>query len=218
MIRAFLFDLDGLLIDSEPYWNKADDTLLRKYGYRLTEEVINKITGSGVISASKSIVEHYNLPETIQSYSRKRYKLLLSLLLHDLKLLPYAKNFVEKIHRNKFAIGLATGGHRKKIVIEILKKLSIRNYFQAIATSYEVKRSKPYPDIYLTAAKQLNIKPSECLVLEDAINGVLAGKAAGMKVVGVNSDLKLRRELKRAGADFVYKNLNISLEKLVFGE
>jgi len=84
---------------------------------------------------------------------------------------------------------------------------NLSNYFSVIVSSDQVKKGKPYPDVYLFTAKLLFLEPNDCLVLEDTVNGVLAGKAAGMEVFGVNKDEKIKKELKNAGADKVFSSL-----------
>jgi len=115
-----------------------------------------------------------------------------------LKLLP-------KLETYKLAV--ATGGHNKVGAEKILTDVGIRNYFDAVVSSDDVKRGKPEPDVYLEVAKQLGVRPPSCLVIEDSVNGVESGKAAGMIVVGVNAGLPDRSELTDSGADKVISSL-----------
>ena len=210
-IKAGIFDLDGLLIDSEPYWEKGDRLLLGQLGVTVSSKqdkwIRQKMLGRGQQGCAQIYIKEFKLKETIESFIQKRWECLYSLLLDDLRLMPGAKNLIQRLTGKNLILVLATGGHLKEKALEILEKLAISHFFQLIVSSLDVKRSKPFPDIYLACAKRLKLDPSECLALEDAPNGVLAAKAAGMFTIGVNSSGKVREELKKAGADKVFVSL-----------
>ncbi len=209
-IKAIIFDLDGLLIDSEPYWQKADDLFLKSVGVKKYDPkwLRKQMYGRGQRECAKIYIKSFKLNETVESLVTKRWNILYSLLMKDLKLIPGAEKILKIIDRANLKVALATGGHLKEKAREILVKLGIDEYFDLIVSGLDVKRSKPFPDIYLETAKQLGVEPQKCLVIEDAPNGVKAAKAARMRVYGVNSDAKLRQELEKAGADRVYKSLS----------
>ena len=106
-------------------------------------------------------------------------------LFQDIQLFPGAKQLIYLLAKNKYKLAIATGGHTKEKVKEILNIFSLDTFFPVIVSSDEVAHGKPAPDIFLEAAKRLGIAPTYCLVLEDASIGVIAGNAAGMKVVAV---------------------------------
>lgn len=211
-IKAVIFDLDGLLVDSEPYWDLADRSLLKKLGVDLSKtenEVFRKkMLGRGQRECAEIYIKEFKLKETVESFIDKRWAELYSILLKNLKPMPKAKETVLRFSSQNLALALATGGHTEQKAREILEKLGILNDFRIVVSGLDVKKSKPSPDIYLKCAKLLNLKTIDCLVLEDAPNGILAAKAAKMNAYGVNPDAKMRIELKKAGADEVYPSLD----------
>jgi len=209
MIKAIIFDLDGTLIDSDPCWKEADFLFAKEYGFPLTEEFTKQLSGLGIRESAQLFIEEYNLKETIESFMSLREKYLYKILLTKLKLMPFVEEILNKLKTKNYILALATAGHGTEITIKILQKLSVRHYFNFVISGLEVKNSKPAPDIYVYVANKMGLQPNECIAIEDTVNGVLSGKAAGMKVIGINIDEKIRDKLKTAGADYVFKDLNI---------
>ena len=209
-IKAVIFDLDGLLIDSEPYWQKADDLFLKSLGVKEYDPkwLRKQMYGRGQRECAEIYIKAFNLKETVDDLVSKRWNILYSFLMKDLKLMPGAEEILNLLFKSNLKIALATGGHLENKARQILKKLEVDRYFYLFVSGLDVGRSKPFPDIYLETAKRLSVDANECLVLEDAPNGVLSSKAANMVVYGVNADEKMRRELKKAGADRVYRSLS----------
>jgi len=206
--KAIIFDMDGLLIDSEPYWNKADEAFLEKYGISFTPEIIKKTLGMG----QKEVMEYYQnglgLEGDPQELIEERKELLYRFLLPDLQLMEGAEQLIERCFDDDYWLAIATAGHTQEKIKEILTKTNLQNYFPVLVSYEDVERGKPFPDIYLKAAEKLRLDPDKCLVLEDAPNGVKAGKEAGMNVFGINKDLKLQQALQEAGADQVISSLS----------
>jgi len=212
MIKGIIFDLDGLLIDSEPYWREGDYLLAKKYGFPLTDEFRKQLMGRGIKECSEIFIKSFNLKESVDVLTKDRLDFLYQTLFEKLTSMPYSLEIIQKLKKQGYVLALATAGHAAETAKKILDQLSILGYFSQVVSGLEVKRSKPAPDIFLEAAKRMGLMPNECIVLEDAINGVMAGKAAGMKVIGVKEDEEIREELKKRNADFVYKDLNIPME------
>lgn len=208
-IKAVIFDLDGLLIDSQPYWEKGDRLLLKKLGVKSYDDqwLKQKMVGRGQRECAQIFIKKFQLNESIDSFIKKRWQSLYALLMEDLRLMSGTKMLIENLAKESLVLAVATGGHSKEKTEEILRKLNIAKFFKLIVSGLDVKRSKPFPDIYIECAKRLNSKPEECLVFEDAVNGVLSAKAAGMVVFGINADEKTRQELSKAGADKVFESL-----------
>lgn len=214
-IRAVIFDLDGLLIDSEPYWEKGDRKLLRDLGVLKfdQEKLKKKMLGRGMKECAKIFIREFKLKLTSDEFIKMRWEHLYRLLMKNLRLMPGVKKLVGELYKKKFILAVATGGHKKENEAEILKQLKLFKYFKLIVSGMDVARSKPHPDIYLETARRLEVEPElqvepvNCLVLEDAPNGVLAGKRAGMITFGINPHAKLRKELKKARADWVFRSL-----------
>jgi len=211
MLKGIIFDLDGLLIDSEPAWREADFLLSHKYGFVITDEFRKQLFGKGLHENSETFIKYYNLNETVERFTDERLKLLHHILFNKLELMPYARQLIQKLKTNHYQLALATVGHNTNIANEILTKLELDSYFSHISGALDVARSKPFPDIYIETARKMNIAPSECIVLEDTVTGALAGKLAGMYVIGINKDSETRKEFKPMKADYIFPNLDIPL-------
>lgn len=206
-IRAFIFDFDGLLIDSEPFWDKADTEFLQKRGFEYTDELRVKTLGTGHREATEIFKKTFGIKGNTNTLIAERKEIFYKLLWNDLRLMEGAQGLIEMLFRSDYKLAIATGGHSVDKVQEILTALSLQTYFLVIVSSEEVKHGKPAPDVFLLTAKRLGVDTSACLVLEDAPNGVLAAKKAGMVAVGVNTNSDIRVALQNAGADTVVKNL-----------
>jgi len=202
--KAVIFDLDGLLIDSEPVWNKADELFLQgKY----TQDLKRKILGMGHREIIELFKQEVGLTGDTDELIEKRRELFLNLLMQNLNLFSGVKDLLGNLTKKKYLLAIATGGYSEAKTEEILTKVGIRNYFLTIVSGDEVKRGKPFPDIYVKTAEKLHVETSECLVLEDAPNGIEAAKSAGMTAYGVNIDEEIKRKLKERGADKVFSSL-----------
>lgn len=210
-VKAVIFDLDGLLIASENLWRKTDIELLRGQNINYDIKIRSRIRGLGQKEAIELYQKELGLKGNIQTLIKERRAIFYSLAKNRLKLLPGAEKFIKELFKKSYGLAIATGGHRKEKIKEILTQFNLGNYFSVLLSSDEVKHGKPAPDVYLATAARLGVKPLNCLVLEDAVNGVLAAKNAGMKVFGVNKDLEIRKKLKESGADKVFS----SLQKIV---
>ncbi len=215
MIKGVIFDLDGLLIDSEPFWKKADIKLAKKYNFSIDDKFRKKLTGRGVKECSEILMQSFNLKETVEDLTNERLKYVYQFLFKDLKLMPFARELIKKLKKHKFILALATAGHEKTTAIKLMQKLSIFKNFSFVMSGLELANSKPAPDIYLLTAEKLKLSATECIVIEDSVNGAIAGKSADMKVVGINRDKEVRQSLKKAKADYIFTNLNIPLK--IFG-
>lgn len=215
MIKAVIFDLDGLLIDSEPAWKGADILLAKQHNFPLTDDFRKQMIGRGIRECSEIFIRSFNLQADVESLTNERLKFMYEILFKDLKLMPYAKELIEKLHKNGYLLAVATAGHQQSTAEKILGQLSVLRYFAKVVSGLDVPRSKPAPDIYIKTAKELKLKPNECLVFEDAVNGILAAHGAGMKAVGVNTSKTARDDLRKTKADFLFKSLNIPLKSII---
>ncbi|HUQ84726.1 MAG TPA: HAD family phosphatase [Candidatus Limnocylindrales bacterium] len=206
-IKAVIFDLDGLLIDSEPYWTESIALLFKKQKKKFSIEYKRKAHGRGAREAIEVYKREAGLVGDTDELVAERRSILYKILLPNVSLMTGAAKIVESMHKKGLKLAIATGGYPKEKLVEILRKLQILDFFIIIVSSDEVKKGKPEPDVFLEAAKRLRVNPAECLVFEDAPSGVLAGKAAGMTVYAVNSDQSIQEELKKAGADSVFSSL-----------
>ncbi len=207
-INTVIFDLDGLLINSEISWAEADKILLGKRGHTPTEELFTKRLGTGNKRTLEIYKEEFGMEDDVDKMTGERMELFYECLEKSLSLMDGAHDLITELFRKDKKLAIATSGsHRDKIEM-ILQRLKIDKFFPVVVTGQDVRQNKPAPDIFLLASNKLKSLPEECLVLEDAPNGVIAGKAAGMMVYAVNADKSIREELKKAGADEVFSILS----------
>ncbi len=187
--KAVIFDMDGVLIDSEPLHISVESNMLKELDVFLKEETYAKFAGTTSLSMWKTIVEEFKLdksPEELSAESNKRFinELLNS---NKVQLFDGVKNVLSNLKKKAILIALASSSS-KEIVDTVLGKFELNQYFNTIVTGSDVQHSKPHPEIFLTASQRLKIPPSFCVVVEDSPNGVNAALAAGMGCIGFASD------------------------------
>jgi beta-phosphoglucomutase len=199
---AFIFDMDGVIVDSNPFHKKALQQFCRKYGYELGEEELRtKIYGR----TNKDWITNLfgELPaETLKKYAHEKEALFRELYDKDVKLVDGFRDFLVKLDSNKISRAIATSAPRENVDFTI-SKTSIQQFFSVILDDSFVTVGKPDPEVYLKSAKALNHAPNNCIVFEDSLSGVKAGKNAGCKVVGITTT-HTPEELHEA--DYIIKN------------
>jgi HAD superfamily hydrolase (TIGR01509 family) len=183
-IRALIFDMDGLLVDSEPVAERAMSDFLRRHGHELRPELIGQLLGRRAAEGVALVVETYGLPGDLDEYVRLFDELRLAALYGNLRPMPGAAELIAYARESGLRIALATSNLRPHTDVT-LAEAALAGLFDAEVTGDEVARGKPAPDIFLLAAERLGVEPVACLVLEDAPAGVQAAAAAGMRVVCV---------------------------------
>lgn len=198
MIKAFIFDMDGVIIDSEPLHFELNRRIMRDFGLELTDEVFFPYVGVTNEQMWADLIDRYRLNTTITELQGKE-ALLKEEVFVDRSLQPIKgiRELLADLKRNGIAIGLASSSSRDFIEL-VLEKLRIREYFSVIISGEEVQKSKPEPEIFLRAAECLNVKPADCLVLEDSKHGVEAAKRAGMKCIAFQNPSSGRQDLSHA--------------------
>ena len=184
---AVIFDIDGLLINSEPLWNQAAAEIFRQYGIILTEEQYAITTGL----RSKEFVTHWLIQNKIPSTEFDRVEekivtLALSLIDKGATLMPGVEHIFQFFLKRDFKIGLATSSPIE--LIEWVKdKLGIRSYIHASCSAQNLPYAKPHPQVYLDCAAAMHVSPLACICFEDSVYGMTAAKAARMTCVVVPS-------------------------------
>ena len=182
MIKAVIFDMDGVIVDSEPINYEVIRITFEKAGVKISkkefiEEWIVKGTGS------REAIKRHNIKMSFEDLQKIKKKIYLDILKRKVKLKPNAKRTIINLHK-KYKLALASQGHRYNVDI-IVKKFKLRKFFQAIIGKQNVNKGKPNPEIFLKASKELKVKPEECLVIEDTEKGIIAAKRAGMVCIAV---------------------------------
>lgn len=183
--EGVIFDIDGLLINSEPLWNKAATEIFRQYGILLTEQQYALTTGL----RSKEFVAHWlythQIPSTEFDRAEQRIiDLAIRLIDQEATVMPGVEHIFQFFLQKNFKIGLATSSPLQ--LIELIKdKLGIRNRIQASCSAQHLPYAKPHPQVYLDCASALHLSPLACICFEDSVYGMIAAKAARMTCVVV---------------------------------
>lgn len=183
-IQAVLFDMDGVLVDSEPLHLRATQAALGSRGASYTERDNRAFFGATDVEMLRVLRILFDLPEPTASLVESRINHLLALIRSEAQPMPGVPAIPRRLRATGLALGLASASPRR-IVQAVLQTVGLDECFQAIVSGDEVARGKPAPDGFLMAARRLAVEPERCLVVEDSRNGVLAAKAAGMAVAAI---------------------------------
>ena len=189
-MRAVIFDLDGLLIDSEPLWRRAEVAVFGARGAPLTEAMCHQTTGlrmDEVVRYWQVRFPDADLP--VAPVMEETYDALIGLVLAEGAALPGAVSAVERAARRGPPLALASSSPMR-VIEAALTRLGLREHFAVLASAEEVPLGKPHPAVYLLAAERLGAEAPACLALEDSLNGLIAAKAARMSCVVVPDPAK----------------------------
>ena len=201
-IDAVIFDLDGSLVDSMWMWRAIDIEYLGRFGIPLPEDLQSKIEGMSFSETAVYFKEFFHIPDSLEKIKADWNRMAWDKYTNEVPLKPGIPEFLEGCRKNRIMLGIATSNSRE-LVENIADVHNLRDYFTCIMTGCDVAHGKPAPDIYLAVAEKLNVKPENCLVFEDIIPGIQAGKSAGMKVCAVEDAYSLHaKESKQSLADF----------------
>lgn len=186
MITAVIFDMDGLLIDNEPIWRRAHQTVLAKRGFSVSENDVRHMAGKGTLHIVECWRERFNgwRPEDDETVCQEIFDAVASDVGRTGVELPGATALVKVLYKKHIPLAVASSSPLFLISLT-LKKLGIDTYIPIIHSGVDEVHPKPAPDVYLSAAKSLGIVSNECLVFEDSPSGITAAKAAGMTCIAV---------------------------------
>jgi HAD superfamily hydrolase (TIGR01509 family) len=180
---AVVFDLDGVLIDSEPVWNAAREALVRERGGTWDERATTDMMGMSSKEWSSYMHDRLGVPMTPAEINNDVVRRVASTYEHGLPLLPHALETVRELAAH-WPLGLASSSNRP-IIDLVLERSGVRACFAAVVSSEEVAHGKPAPDVYLAAARELDVDPKDCAAVEDSTNGIKSAVAAGMRTIAV---------------------------------
>jgi len=183
VIEAVIFDLDGVLLDSEQVWDEAREQLAKERGGRWHENAQRDMMGMSSVEWSRYMHDVIGLPEPPEEISREVVERMAKLYREHLPVVPGAREAVERLAA-RWPLGLASSSNRELIDLA-LELLGVKHLFKATVSSEEVTRGKPAPDVYLEAARRLGVDPTHAAAIEDSENGIRAAKAAGMRVIAI---------------------------------
>lgn len=205
MIEAVVFDLDGLLIETEEIWDEVREALVRERGGRWTDSAQRDMMGMSSREWSRYLHEELELEEPPEELNRLVVERMADRYRANLPLLPGA---VEAVKRLAARWPLAVASSSNRPLIDLVLELSgLGNSFRATVSSEEVARGKPAPDVYLEAARRLGVAPEPCAAVEDSESGIRAAKAAGMRVIAIPNRSFPPSDEALASADVVLRSL-----------
>lgn len=207
-IKAVIFDLDGTLVDSMWMWKQIDIEYLDRFGIEVPEGLSEALEGRSFSETAHYFKERFGLKEPIDKIKEDWNLMAKEKYETEVFLKEGAKNLLDYCRENHILMGIATSNSRE-LVDAVIKALAIEDYFDCVMTACEVQKGKPAPDIYLAVADKLSVQPEECLVFEDIVPGIQAGKNAGMRVCAVEDVYSVyQREEKRENADYYIDTYN----------
>lgn len=188
-IKAVIFDLDGVLSDTQKFHAEVESALLKEFGVHLSPESITSMYAG--VSDEEMFAEifekHGVTAASIGDVVRRKWDLMVQVARGSIVPVPHAVNLVRSLKRKGMKLAIASASSRT-FIEEVVRVLGIKDCFSAIVSASEVARGKPAPDIFLLAARRLGVRPEESIVIEDGVRGMQGALAAGMKCIGLVSD------------------------------
>ena len=187
MIRGVLFDMDGVLADSEEYICRAAMMMFAELGYTVEPDDFKPFVGTGENRYIGGVAEKYGIRADIEKVMGRTYEIYGEIIRNNLKPLPGAVETVSRCIEQGLRLAIATSADRVKLEANLVELGIPASSFDAIITGLDVEKKKPFPDIYLMAAEKIGLQPEDCLVVEDAVTGITAAKRAGCRCLAVSS-------------------------------
>jgi len=205
MIKGILFDMDGVLVDSEEYIFEAAKMMFAEHGIIVKPEDALPFVGTGENRYISGIGETNGFIVDIERDKARTYAIYGEITKGKLNALPGVHAFIEQCKGKGLKIAVASSADRVKIAINLHEIGLSADTFEAIISGEDVERKKPFPDIYLLAAQKIGLSPHDCVVVEDAVSGVAAAKAAGCKCLALTTSFPSE---KLQQADWIVKDLS----------
>ncbi len=207
-MKAVIFDMDGVLIDSEPLHIEADLLTLESFGVKLNQEDLMPFIGSTNPFMFKTLIERFGLSVTVDEMINVQSKIKSEIIAEKgYPIISGIPKLIKDLHEHGVLLSVASSSPLYMIE-EVTKLLGVQQYFNALVSGETVSNPKPAPDVFLKAAKELGVKPCECIVIEDSFNGVSASVLAGIKCIGFINPNSGNQDLSKAnvlitGFDYV---------------
>ena len=202
MVEAVIFDLDGSMVDSMWMWRAIDIEYLGRFGIDLPENLQTCIEGMSFNETAVYFKERFNLPDDLDTIKADWNRMAWDKYAYEVPVKDGVTELLQYCMKHRIKVGIATSNSRE-LVETVVKARQLDQYFDCIMTGCDVEKGKPAPDIYLAVARELGVPPENCLVFEDIIPGIQAGKAAGMRVCAVYDKYSEHQDAeKRTLADY----------------
>jgi HAD superfamily hydrolase (TIGR01509 family) len=206
VIEAVVFDLDGVVIQTEEIWDEVREAYVRERGGRYDAQAQRAMMGMSSVEWSRFMHDVIGLPESPEDINAEVVRRLADRYRERLPLLPGAHGAVERLAA-RWPLGLASSSNREIIEL-VLERSGLAGFFRATVSSEEVERGKPAPDVYLEAARRLAVQGRNCIAIEDSRNGIRSAHAAGMPVIAIPNPHYPPDEETLAAADVVLRSLD----------
>jgi len=184
-IRAVIFDMDGVLADSEPLINAAAIAMFRERGLVVQPEDFLPFVGAGEDRYIGGVAEKYRFPLDVPAAKRRTYEIYLDLVPTQLEAFPGVCDLIQTCRQAGLLVAVASSTDQIKVMASLQKIGLPEERWEVVVSGNDVKKNKPAPDIFLIAAQKLEVAPANCVVIEDSVNGIRAAKVAGMRCVAV---------------------------------
>jgi len=221
MFQAVIFDLDGTLIDSMSIWRQVDQEFLGKRGIPVPDDLFAHLPkGNSYNQTALYFKERFALPDSVEDIMREWTEAVRWHYQHDMKLKDGVRDVINSLYNLQIPLAIGTSNH-DDLVNVVLELHQLKQYFPIVVTGTDDMLGKPFPDIFLKVARQLQTEPAGCIVIEDTLNGIRAAKAAGMYAIAIyDHDADAERENIKAEADYyaesyeqVWLELKLLLER-----
>lgn len=212
-IKAVIFDLDGTLVDSMWIWRDIDIEFLARFEIELPNDLQDSIEGMSFSETAAYFKKRFELPITIDDIKATWTEMAEEKYRTQVPLKEGVYEFLKWLKEKNIKTGIASS-NSLDLVKMIIKRHGVEQYFDSVHTSCEVGKGKPAPDIYLYVANELEVEPKHCLVFEDIIQGILAGKNAGMRVCAVEDEFSksIEKEKRELADDYIVNYSEIEME------
>ncbi|MGG3279339.1 HAD family hydrolase [Paenibacillus solani] len=205
MIQAFIFDMDGVIIDSEPLHFEVDIQVMKDFGSAITHEDLEKYVGMTNPEMWAVIKNEYQLSQSVAEIIEYQLSNKIEILTgREMEPIDGIHELLAELKARQIPAAIASSSP-PVFITAVLRKFNLLDQFECVVSGEEVERGKPAPDVYLKAAELLGVKPEHCMVLEDARHGVAAAKAAGMKCIGFVNPNSGNQDLSQA--DYVVNSI-----------
>jgi HAD superfamily hydrolase (TIGR01509 family) len=205
--RAVIFDLDGVLADSEPWWNKIDAKLLAEFGVNYHGEYHQDVLGVSYRLAVEFYKKMFGLSVSTDEMMRRRGEIAADFFANRIDVFPSTKPVLQELRQMNLHLAVATSSVSAS-ARPFLTRHGLAAFFEVVVTGEEVEHGKPHPDIYLRAAGKLGIAADACLVIEDALSGIAAAKAAKMRVAAIPDTRFVNPSDYKKEADYLLGSLS----------
>lgn len=205
MLKGILFDMDGVLVDSEEFIFEATRLMFAEHGIKVKLEDALPFVGTGENRYISGIGESNGFMVDVERDKARTYAIYEEITSGKLKALPGVMSFINQCKSKGLKMAVASSADLIKIAINLREIGLEATTFDAVISGEDVERKKPFPDIYLMAAHKLGLKPEECLVVEDAVSGITAGKTAGCKCLALTTSFAAEN---LSEADWICKDLS----------